>query len=106
MAESVTVVEAKKEVEPTPAPPSHLRDEVLLKFVGTATLILGIVLLISASIAIPVLSILNHSLGPWLPILPLSLLVILVGGLVNGYFRKVIERALNPKKREEAPRAP
>src|SRR2546425_6373735 len=106
MAESATVTEAKKEVESTPTPPSHLRDEILLKFVGTATLILGVVLLVSASVAIPVLSILNHSLGPWLPILPLSLLVILVGGLVNGYFRKVIEHAMNPKKREEPPRAP
>src|SRR3989442_2167023 len=106
MAETgVTPAETKKQ-EARPAPPDHLRDELLLKFVGSATLILGVVLLISSSIAIAVLSITKALIGDWLPILPLSLLLILVGGLVNGYFRRVIDRALNPKKYEAPPRPP
>ncbi len=104
MAETAAPADDSKKEEPK-SPPAHMRDEVLLKFVGTATLILGIVLLISSSIAIAILSILKFELGAWLPILPLSLLVILVGGLVNGYFRKVIDRAMHPKK-EEPPRPP
>src|SRR5881397_2401308 len=92
MVEMAASVEPKRKEgpEPTPAPPAHLRDESLLKFVGTATIILGVVLLVSS----------------WIPILPLSLLLIFVGGLVNVYFRKVIDHALNPKKAVDAPRAP
>ena len=108
MVEMAASVEPKRKEgpEPTPAPPAHLRDESLLKFVGTATIILGVVLLVSSSIAIAALSILRYTLVEWIPILPLSLLLIFVGGLVNVYFRKVIDHALNPKKAQEAPRAP
>ena len=106
MAETAGAPTDVEKKETTPAPPAHLRDEVLLKFVGTATLILGIVLLVSSSIAIAVLSITKALIGDWLPILPLSLLLILVGGLVNGYFRRVIDRAVNPKKYEAPPRPP
>ena len=106
MADVATSAETKQEAggEPKPALPSHLRDELILKFVGAATLVLGIVLLVSSSIAIAVLSIVNSRLDAWLPILPLSLLVTLVGGLVNVYFRRVIDRAMNPKKYEAPPR--
>jgi hypothetical protein len=96
--------EGKK--EPVPAAtlpaPAHLRDELFLKFAGTATVIVGLVLLVSSTIAIGVLSIWKSDIVPWLPILPLSLLVILVGGLITVYFRKVVERALNPPKPEPA----
>jgi hypothetical protein len=107
MAGTANATEPKREVapEPKPAPPADLRDELLLKFVGTATVVLGIVLLVASAIAIAALSVMKFDLGPWLPILPLSLLVILVGGSVNVYFRKVIDRVLNPKK-YEPPRAP
>ena len=95
--------------EPGPATkralPPHLRDEIFLKFAGTATTILGLVLLVASAIAIGVLSVLKFDLGPWIPILPLSLLVILVGGLIVVYFRKVIEKTLNPPK-AEPPRSP
>jgi len=87
------------------APPPHLHDELVLKFAGTATTILGLVLLVASVIAIGVLTVLKFDLAPWIPILPLSLLVILVGGLITVYFRKVIEKALNPPK-PEPPRSP
>ncbi len=100
-----TTVAAETTVAPTPEPkappPEQTRDELLLKFVGTATLIVGIVLLVSATIAISTLSILKFDIAPWLPVLPLSLLLILVGGLVNGYYRRVIDRLLHPKRAEE-----
>src|SRR5712664_4002145 len=74
-----------------PAPP-HLRDELFLKFAGTAATIVGLVLLVSSAIAMGVLSIWKSDIISWLPLLPLSLLVILVGGLITVYFRKVVER--------------
>ena len=112
MGEAAPATEGKEKAaaeEPEPATkralPPHLRDELFLKFAGTATLILGLVLLVASAIAIGVLSVLKFDLGAWIPILPLSLLVILVGGLIVAYFRKVIERTLNPAK-PGPPRSP
>lgn len=104
MGETVPAADAKTapNPEPKPALPADLRDELFLKFAGTATVIVGLVLLVASVIAMGVLSVLKFDLGPWVPILPLSLLVILVGGLVTVYFRKVIERTLNPQKPEPA----
>ena len=82
--------------------PAHLRDELFLKFAGTATIIIGLVLLLASTIAMGVLSVLKFDIAPWIPILPLSLLVILVGGLITVYFRKVVERSINPPKPEAA----
>src|SRR5438445_9176175 len=112
MGEAAPATEGEKKAgaeEPEPAMkrplPPHLRDEVFLKFAGTATLILGLVLLVASAIAIGALSVLKFDLGPWIPILPLSLLLILVGGLIVVYFRTVIEKTLNPPK-PGPPRSP
>jgi hypothetical protein len=103
MGEAAPAAEGpKEEAESKPSPPAHLRDEALLKFAGTATTIIGLVLLIASVIAMGVLSILKAQLDPWIPLIPLSLLLVLIGGLLTVYFRKVIERALNPKKPEPA----
>ncbi len=90
----------KEEAESKPSPPAHLRDELFLKFAGTATTIIGLVLLITSVIAMGILGVLKAQLDPWIPLLPLSLLLVLVGGLITGYFRKVVEQTLNPKKPE------
>src|SRR3972149_4529851 len=95
----------EEEMESKPVPAAHLRDELFLKFAGTATTIVGLVLLVASVIAMGVLSILKAQLEPWIPLIPLSLLLVLVGGLIMVYFRKVVERALNPKK-PEPPRQP
>jgi len=112
MGEAAPAMEGKEKAaadEPEPATkralPPHLRDELFLKFAGTATTILGLVLLVASAIAIGVLSVLKFDLGPWIPILPLSLLLVLVGGLIVVYFRKVIEKTLNPPK-PGPPRSP
>ena len=91
--------------DPKPASPETLRDELLLKFVGTGTLVMGIVLLVSAVIAISVLSVMRFEIAAWLILVPLSLLVILVGGLVGGHYRRIVNAALNPKPPEK-PAAP
>ncbi len=83
--------------EPKPPPPETTRDELLLKFVGTGTLVIGIVLLVASVIAISILSIMRYDWIAWLPTLPLSLLVILVGGLVGGHYRRIVNEILNPK---------
>jgi hypothetical protein len=102
MGETAPVTEGAKDTvaETKSTPPAHLRDEVLLKFAGTATTIVGLVLLIASVIAMGVLSILKAQIDPWIPLLPLSLLLVLVGLLITVYFRQVIDRALNPKKPE------
>lgn len=105
MAAPATGGKSEAKPEPKAPPPEAARDELLLKFVGTGTLILGIVLLVSGVIAISILSILRYDVAPWLPIVPLSLLMILVGGVVAGHYRRVVDRILNPKPPEE-PRAP
>ena len=86
--------------EPKPPPPEAMQDELLLKFVGTGTLVIGIVLLLSSVIAISILSILRYDIVAWLPVLPLSLLVVLVGGLVGGHYRRIVNEILNPKPTE------
>ncbi len=84
-------------------PPRGLvQDELTLKFVGTATLVVGLALLVASVIAIAALSILRFDVVPWLLIVPLALLVISVGGLVNGHYRRVIDLVLNPRKAEPA----
>ncbi len=85
---------------PRPPPPETIRDELLLKFVGTGTLVIGIVLLVASAIAISILSILRFDWVAWLPTVPLSLLVILVGGLVGGHYRRIVDDILNPKPPE------
>ena len=96
--------EKKDETAPKPAPPAHLRDEQILKFAGTATLLVGIVLLVASALAMGILSVMRFELAPWVPFLPLALIIVLVGGLVNVYYRKVIDREINPKKYEQAAR--
>ncbi len=102
MGDAAPAAEGTKgeEAESKPLPPAHLRDELFLKFAGTATTIVGLVLLIASVIAMGALSVLKAQLDPWIPLIPLSLLLVLVGGLITVYFRKVVERTLNPKKPE------
>src|SRR3989304_2502514 len=88
--------------EPKPPPPEAMQDELLLKFVGTGTLVIGIVLLLSSVIAISILSILRYDIVAWLPVLPLSLLVVLVGGAVGDPGRA----RDRPVDRRERPREP
>ena len=94
-----------KDTKPGAKPPSAAvtRDELLLKFVGTATLVVGLVLLVASVVAISILSILHFDVAPWLIVVPLSLVVVAVGALVNGHYRRVVDRILNPKPPEPAP---
>jgi len=86
-------------------PPRGLvQDELMLKFVGTAMLIVGLVILVAAVVAISVLSILHFDVAPWLLVVPLSVLVVAVGAIVNGHYRRVVDRVLNPKPPAPAPR--
>src|SRR5438093_12935482 len=108
MGEDAPAMEGpKEEAEAKPALPAHLRDEMFLKFAATATTVMGLVLLIASVIAMGVLSILKAQLDPWIPLIPLSLLLVLIGGALMVSFRKEIERTLNPKKPEpERPEYP
>ncbi len=96
---------AKKE-GPKAVAPSLVRDELTLKFVGTATLVVGLVILVAAVIGIAALSILRFDVTPWLLIIPLALLVVAVGAGVNAHYRGVVDRILNPKPEPVRPPSP
>lgn len=98
--------EGAEKAGPTPVAPSMVRDELTLKFVGTATLVVGLVILVAAVIGIAALSILRFDVTPWLLIVPLALLVVAVGAAVNAHYRGVVDRILNPKPEPARPPSP
>ncbi len=96
-ARAAKPAETPKPKEPKKAPPEEIRDELMLKFAGTATLIVGLVLLIAATLAIAALSIMNAFVDRWLIIVPLALIVVGVGAGVAGHYRRVVNAFLHPK---------
>ncbi len=96
---------AKKASPPDAASPL-VRDELALKFAGTATLVVGLVILVAGVVAIAALSILRFDVTPWLLIVPLALLVVAVGAGVNAHYRGVVDRILHPKPQPEPAKPP